>query len=93
MCVDVEGNLWVAIWGAGEVRCFAPTGELLATVEVAAPNTSSVAFVGPNLDTLLITTASEQLSAAQHDQFPDSGRLFTAAVGKIGCPTSYWSGA
>ena len=92
MCVDTEGNLWVAIWGAGEVRCFSPSGEPLATVEVAAPHTSSVAFVGPNLDTLLITTATEQLSAAQLDQYPDSGKLFTASVGKTGLPVPYWSG-
>jgi sugar lactone lactonase YvrE len=92
MCADAEGNLWVAIWGAGEVRCFSPAGEQLATVEVAAPNTSSVAFVGPNLDTLLITTASEQLSATQLDQYPNSGRLFTASVGVTGLPVPYWSG-
>jgi sugar lactone lactonase YvrE len=92
MCVDAEGNLWVAVWGAGAVRCFSPTAELLATVEVPAPNTSSVAFVGPDLDTLLITTASEQLSQDQLDQYPDSGKLFTAAVGATGLPVPYWSG-
>jgi sugar lactone lactonase YvrE len=92
MCVDAEGNLWVAIWGAGQVRCFSPDGEPLATVEVAAPNTSSVALVGPNLDTLLITTASEQLSADQLAQYPDSGKLFTAEVGARGLPVPYWSG-
>ncbi len=92
MCLDAEGNLWVAIWGAGEVRCYSPSGEPLATVEVAAPNTSSVAFVGPDLDTLLITTASEQLSAAQLSQYPDSGKLFTATVGVTGLPVPYWSG-
>jgi len=92
MCLDAEGNLWVAIWGAGEVRCFSPTGEPLAIVEVAAPHTTSVAFVGPNLDTLLITTATEQLSTAQLDQYPDSGKLFTASVGKTGLPVPYWSG-
>jgi sugar lactone lactonase YvrE len=92
MCVDAEGNLWVAVWGACAVRCFSPDAEHLATVEVSAPNTSSVAFVGPDLDTLLITTASEQLSQAQLDQYPDSGKLFTATVGATGLPVPYWSG-
>jgi sugar lactone lactonase YvrE len=92
MCVDAQGNLWVAIWGAGEVRCFSPTGEQLAVVTVAAPNTSCVAFVGPGLDTLLITTASEQLSSEQAELYPDSGRLFTATVGAVGVPVPYWSG-
>jgi len=92
LCLDAEGNLWIAIWGAGEVRCFTPSGAHIATVEVAAPHTSSVAFVGPGLDTLLITTASEQLSAARLARHPDSGRLFTARVGVAGLPVPYWVG-
>lgn len=61
ICVDTDGNLWVAIWGRGEVRCFSPRGQLLATVLVKAPHTSSVAFVGPGRDRLLITTARDEL--------------------------------
>ena len=92
LCLDADGNLWVAVWGAGEVRCYSPTGTQFATVAVAAPHTSSVAFVGPGLDTLLITTASEQLSERQLAEFPDSGRLFTCGVGAIGLPVAPWSG-
>ncbi len=93
MCVDVEGNLWIAIWGAGEVRCHSSSGEPLAVVEVPAPNTTSVAFAGPALDTLLITTAAEQLSDAQRARYPDSGRLFTAQVDVDGLPVAPWAGA
>ena len=93
MCTDADGNLWVAIWGRGEVRCFSPGGVHRATVEVAAPNTTSVAFVGPDLDTLLITTASEQLNAARLAEHPDSGKLFTASVDAVGLPTPDWSGS
>jgi sugar lactone lactonase YvrE len=92
LCIDADGNLWIAIWGAGEVRCYSPTGTQVATVAVAAPHTSSVAFVGPGLDTLLITTASEQLSERQLAEFPDSGRLFTCDVGATGVPVAPWSG-
>jgi sugar lactone lactonase YvrE len=92
MCLDTFGNLWIAIWGAGEVRCYSPAGEYLAIIDVSSPNTSSVAFVGPSLETLLITTASEQLSAAQLAAYPDSGRLFTADVGVCGLPVTPWAG-
>jgi sugar lactone lactonase YvrE len=92
LCVDTDGNLWVAIWGGGEVRCYTPAGERLATVSVAAPHTTSVAFVGPDRDLLLITTATDQLSAAQLDEYPLSGRLFTAHVGAVGLPVTPWSG-
>ncbi len=92
LCVDVEGNLWVAVWGEGQVRCYSAGGVPLATVRVAAPHTSSVAFVGPDLDRLLITTATEDLSTEQREAFPDSGRLFLADVGTSGVPTTPWSG-
>jgi sugar lactone lactonase YvrE len=92
MCVDVEGNLWIAIWGAGQVRCYSPTGEQLATVEVPAPHTSSVAFVGPNLDILMITTALNELTDGQRTRYPDSGRLFTCRVGTTGTVVPPWSG-
>jgi sugar lactone lactonase YvrE len=93
LCVDSDGNLWIAMWGAGQVRCYSPAGEQLAVVEVAAPNTTSVAFVGPGLDTLLITTASEQLSSGQLATFPNSGRLFIADVGISGLPVTPWAGS
>jgi sugar lactone lactonase YvrE len=92
LCVDIQGNLWIAMWGAGHVRCHSPSGDHVGVVEVAAPNTTSVAFVGASLDTLLITTASEQLSDAQRARYPDSGRLFTANVGVSGLPVPRWSG-
>jgi sugar lactone lactonase YvrE len=92
MCLDSLGNLWIAIFGGGEVRCYSPAGEQLATVDVSAPNTTSVAFVGPELDTLLITTASEQLTTAQLDTYPDSGRLFTANVEVSGLRVTPWAG-
>lgn len=91
ICLDADGNLWIAIWGAGEVRCYRPGGDLIATVDVAAPHTSSVAFVGPELDLLLITTAREELTEDQLLHFPDSGRLFLADVGVGGLPVNSWN--
>jgi sugar lactone lactonase YvrE len=92
LCVDADGNLWVAIWGGGEVRCYTPSGERLATVTVPAPHTTSVVFAGPGRDELLITSATDQLTAAQLEQYPLSGRLFLAHVGATGLPVTPWSG-
>ncbi|MGI8434984.1 MAG: SMP-30/gluconolactonase/LRE family protein [Nocardioidaceae bacterium] len=92
LCVDTDGNLWVAVWGAGQVRCFDAAGDQVATVEVAAPHTSSVAFVGSARDLLLITTARTDLPAARLDASPLSGRLFLADVGARGLPTAQWAG-
>ncbi|SPT51484.1 SMP-30/gluconolactonase/LRE family protein [Actinomadura madurae] len=91
ICVDTDGNLWVAIWGRGEVRCFSPRGQLLATVLVKAPHVSSVAFVGPGRDRLLITTARDELSADDLAAHPASGHLFLADVPARGATTFAWS--
>jgi sugar lactone lactonase YvrE len=93
MCVDVAGNLWIAFWGTGEVRCHAPSGEVLAVVEVDAPHPSSVAFAGPQRDLLIITTASRDLSPDDLLRYPDAGRLFTARVATAGVPTASWNKA
>jgi sugar lactone lactonase YvrE len=93
LCVDADGNLWLAVWGAGQVLHLAPDGRLLGVVEVPAPNTTSVAFVGHDLDLLLITTASTGLAEPESARFPDSGRLFVADVGVRGLPSTPWNGA
>lgn len=92
MCVDAAGNLWIAVFGAGEVRCHGPDGDVLAIVDVPVPHPTSVAFVGRRLDTLLITTARHELSADDQAAFPDAGRLFVADVGVSGAPVALWAG-
>lgn len=90
ICTDAQGNLWVAIWGEGEVRSFDPSGHHTDTVFVDAPHVSSVAFVGDDLGTLLITTASRDLDGPDLLAYPDAGRLFLADVGTTGLPTRRW---
>ncbi|WP_213815644.1 SMP-30/gluconolactonase/LRE family protein [Glaciihabitans sp. dw_435] len=93
MCADAYGNLWIAIWGAGEVRSYSPTGAILDTVRVAAPHPSSVAFAGPDLDLLIISTASRDLSEAELELYPSAGCLFSARVGATGVPSVAWNAA
>ena len=92
MCVDTDGYLWVAVWGLGRVHRYSPEGQLVRVVEVPAPHTSSVAFAGPALDVLVITTASDELSADELARFPLSGRLFTLRPGVTGLPVPRWGG-
>ncbi|RVX47679.1 sugar lactone lactonase YvrE [Nonomuraea polychroma] len=91
ICADADGNLWIANWGLGRVECRTRTGELLTVVEVDAPHTSCPAFAGPDLDTLVITTATQGLSSDDLAAHPDSGRLFTARVHARGLPMPYWN--
>lgn len=90
MCTDAAGNLWIAMWGLGEVRRYSPDGRLEQTLGVPAPHTSSVAFAGPNLDTLIITTATQDLSDEQLAASPLSGKLFAARPAVPGAPVALW---
>ncbi|MBC7725215.1 MAG: SMP-30/gluconolactonase/LRE family protein [Burkholderiaceae bacterium] len=92
LCADARGHLWVAIWGKGEVRSFSPDGTLTDTVAVDAPHISSVAFVGPGLHRLLITTASRDLDETGLQRHPNAGHLFLADVGQTGTPVAAWNG-
>jgi sugar lactone lactonase YvrE len=92
LCIDSSGNLWLAAWGQGQVRSYTPAGELLDVIELPAPHTTSLAFVGPELDQLLITTARGELSPTEQEQFPLSGSLFLARPGCTGLATHLWSG-
>lgn len=89
LCVDAEGRIWVAVWDGGEVRCFAPTGELLAVVNLPVPHVTAVAFVGAARDQLLITSSRDELDAERRARHPDSGRLFLADVDAVGLATSH----
>lgn len=92
LAVDAEGHLWVAMHGAGEVRQHRPDGRLVDRVAVPAPETTNAAFVGPDLDRLLVTTAREHLDTTALEAAPRSGCLFLAEVGVRGLPTAPWAG-
>jgi len=92
MCVDADGQLWIAIWGGGQVRRYTPDGELTRTIEVPSPHTTCVTFAGPDLTTMVITTATKGLDDDELAQWPLSGRLFTVDAGVRGLPTTWWSG-
>lgn len=77
LTVDIEGNVWVALWGVGQVWCLDPdSGQTTAIIDVPAPCTTSCTFGGPELTTVYITTA----------QPPAGGRLYTVDLPISGQP-------
>lgn len=81
MCLDQEGMLWIAHYGGSGVYRWNPkSGELMDQIKLPVPHVTSCAFGGPNLDQLLITTAQENLSPDQINQFPQSGDVFLVNV-------------
>ena len=92
MCLDADGQLWIAIWGGGQVRRYTPDGMLTRTISVPAPHTTCVTFAGPDLATMVITTATKDLDDDELARSPLSGRLFTLGAGVRGLPLPWWSG-
>ncbi|GLW03132.1 SMP-30/gluconolactonase/LRE family protein [Streptomyces lavendulae] len=86
LAIDTEGRVWVAVWGAGQVRAYTPDGALHAVVTVPASQVSSCAFAGPDLDLLVITTAAEGLTAEQLAAESHAGRIFICRPGATGLP-------
>jgi sugar lactone lactonase YvrE len=93
MSIDVEGKLWVAIWGGSMVARFDPdTGAMLAQVPVPAAHVTSCAFAGPALDELYITTARQGLDENALAAQPTAGGLFRARVPVPGLPAEPYRG-
>lgn len=59
LAVDAEGFVWSAQWYAGEVLRYDPDGRVERRLVVPARQVSSVAFGGPDLADLYITSAGE----------------------------------
>lgn len=70
LTVDVNGFLWLAVWGGSQVRRYDPLGHLVDTILLPTPNVASCTFGGPELSDLFVTTA------AMHVSPDDAGRKY-----------------
>jgi len=90
MTIDSLGNLWVAIYDGGCILCIDPkTGKVLEKIEVPAKKTSSCTFGGQGLDTLFITTISENTDPKTD---PLAGSIFSVKPGVKGTKANFFGG-
>jgi sugar lactone lactonase YvrE len=91
--LDADGNLWVAHWDGWNVTCYDPrTGKQLRQIKLPVSKVTSVAFGGPNLDVLFITSAREGLSESELKEQPLAGGLFKVRPGVKGIPAPEFGG-
>lgn len=83
LCVDAAGGVWVALWGSAQVRRYNPDGGLSETVDVPARQPTACCFCGPELDTMVITSATVGLD----DPGPADGSLMVVRPGYRGLPS------
>jgi sugar lactone lactonase YvrE len=91
--LDAEGMLWIAMYDGWLVTRWNPRrGELLQTIRLPVAHVTSCAFGGPELDTLYITSARQNLSKEQLTAQPLAGCLFRAKPGTRGVPAFAFQG-
>jgi sugar lactone lactonase YvrE len=85
-CIDREGFLWNAIFAAGRVVRYAPSGTVDRVIELPVTNPTCACFGGPELRTLYITTARKFLDRAQLRREPLAGSVLAVEVDVPGLP-------
>ena len=77
MTIDRDGNLWIALYsGSGVVNVDPRTGFVIRFVKLPVKDVTSVAFGGPLLDTLYVTTSSRGLTPQEEAEQPYAGYVF-----------------
>ena len=72
LTVDLDGGVWSAKWDGGRVVRYDPSGRLDQEFELPVRRPTSVAFVGSDLRTLVVTSASLDRGPAE----PLAGSVF-----------------
>lgn len=74
--VDSEGYLWNAQWGGNKVVRYSPAGDIDLVLPVPVSQPTCVAFGGPELNLLFVTSARQGLGPAELDRQQRAGNLF-----------------
>ncbi len=89
--VDSEGYYWSALYEGSRVVRISPAGEIVQEIAVPAKCPTMVAFGGPDLKTLYITTVGGR-PEAELAQYPDSGSIFKVRVDVAGRAENRFAG-
>lgn len=90
LAVDDDGGIWVAVWGAAEVRRLTPDGRVDAVIRMPVSQPTSCAF-GPD-GTLYVTSARIGLAAPALAREPLAGSVFACATARRGVPVPAFRG-
>ena len=91
-CVDAEGGLWNAQYGAGRLVRYTPNGTVDRVVELPFANPTCCCFGGAGYDTLFVTSATQRLSPEDLERQPLAGSVLALRPGVKGLPESRFGG-
>ncbi|KAJ5948959.1 hypothetical protein N7454_002266 [Penicillium verhagenii] len=80
MVVDVDGNLWVAVYGTSHIMVFTPHGKLLKQIALPAMYPTCPTWAGKNQDILYITTGKDRTD--NPDPNDEGGHMYMVRIGK-----------
>ena len=86
LTVDVAGDIWCAMYGAGSVLRIDPDGEVREAIAIPVSRPTSCAFGGPDLDVLYVTSAREGIPEDRLRREPLAGGVFSVRPGARGRP-------
>jgi len=92
MTVDAEGFLWVAQWNGGRVVRYDPDGTIERMLPTPVKRVTSVAFGGPDLGTLYVTSGTMRMSPEELAREPRAGNVFRIRTEFQGLPESRFGG-
>lgn len=85
--VDSEGFLWVSLIQISKIARFTPAGALARLIDAPVDLPSSLAFGGPDMATLFVTSIKDSGSGRAITKHPDGGKLFAIdGLGVHGIP-------
>lgn len=88
LCVDADGNIWVALNSVGRVRLYSPDATILTEIELPVRLVTACTLGGADGRDLFITTSRENLD----DPEPEAGAVFTARADVPGKPVLAYAG-
>ncbi|MEZ5832514.1 MAG: SMP-30/gluconolactonase/LRE family protein [Dongiaceae bacterium] len=86
MTVDAEGFLWNAHWAGWRITRYDPDGRIDRVLKVPVPMPTAIAFGGPDMKRLFITSASLDMTPQQLEEAPWSGCLMACDLDIAGLP-------
>lgn len=92
MAIDSEGCFWHACWDGWQIIRHDPAGKVMQRYPVPVQRPTCCVFGGPDLTTLYITSATENLSEADIAQQPLAGSLLCIKTEVRGLPAWQFNG-
>ena len=84
--MDIEGGYWTVLYGGGKLIRLLPDGTLDKEIPLPVSQPTMPAFGGPEMKTLFITTAAQNLSEQELAEQPLAGGLLALNVDVQGHP-------